>query len=71
MFKAFGKVAGLASLGIVGIFLILVVGAIWLALGAAFWGLVIMLIAGASGHSWMGYQTAWLWGFIPALLTGS
>jgi len=71
MFKAFKKIAGLASLGIVGFFLILVIGVAWLALGAAFWGWAIMLIAGATGHAWMGYQTAWLWGFIPAFLTGS
>ena len=70
MFKLFSKIlAGLGG-GIVAIFLILLILAAWVTLGALFWGWIIMLIAGASGHS-MGYSTAFLWGYIPAILTGS
>ena len=70
MFKLFSKiVAGLGG-GIIAFFLILLIGAMWLTVGALFWGWIIMLIAGATHHD-LGYTNAFLWGYIPALLTGS
>jgi hypothetical protein len=71
MFKVFGKIAGFASPAIVGFFLVLLFGAIWLTIGALFWGWIIMLIVGATGHPDFGYHTAFLWGYLAAFLTGS
>jgi hypothetical protein len=69
--KTLTKVTMYAGGGAVGILLILLLALSWLALGAAWWGFWIMIIMGATGHAWMGFTTAWLWGFVPAILTGS
>lgn len=70
MFKLLGKIiAGLGG-GLVAFFLLLFIIAAWVTIGALFWGWIIMVIAGATGHN-IGYGTAFLWGYIPAILTGS
>ena len=69
-FKLSSKiVAGLGG-GLLALFLLGLFIAVWVTMGALFWGWIIMLITGATGHS-MGYSTAFLWGYIPAILTGS
>lgn len=70
MFKLFGKIiAGLGG-GLTALFLILLIIAFGLTVGALFWGWIIMLIAGATGHS-LSYSDAFLWGYVPAILTGT
>ena len=70
MLKLLGKIiAGLGG-GVIAFALIILFIAAWVSIGALFWGWIIMLIAGATGHD-MGYSTAFLWGYIPAILTGS
>jgi len=67
----FAKVAGLVGGGIVAIFILLFFAVIGLTLGALFWGFWIMIIMGALGHAWMGYHTAFMWGFVAAFFTGT
>ena len=70
MFKLFGKLVAGVGTGVLAIFLAILLIVIWVTVGALFWGWIIMLIAGATGHS-LGYTDAFLWGYIPAILTGS
>lgn len=71
MFKLLGKaIAGMGT-GFAAVILVFLMLAVWVTFGAMFWGWLIMVIMGASGHAWMGYGTAFLWGYIPAILTGS
>lgn len=71
MFKLFKSVVGLFSLGILGLLGGLIIIAIILSIGAAFWGWILMLIMGATGHAWFGYHEAFLWGYLIAACTGS
>jgi hypothetical protein len=75
MFKKIFKVLKWASAivggGILGACVIGAFVFFWLSIGAAFWGWVIMIIAGATGHASLGYHDAFLWGYIPALMSGS
>lgn len=70
MYKLLRKVVAGLGTGLLAFVLLVIIIVAWVSVGALVWGWLIMVIAGATGHS-IGYGDAFLWGYIPAILTGS
>jgi hypothetical protein len=71
VFKILKWTSAIVGGGVLGACVLAFFVFIYVSIGALIWGWLIMIIAGATGHASLGYHDAFLWGYIPAIMTAS